>query len=377
MINMKKQFLYRLKILLKDKALIFWTLFFPMILATFFNVSLREAYKNPPQKIYNVAVVNTDESFQTFLNSLETDHQFLKQTAYTDYQSAVAASENNSFDAIIVYQDIASITFSSNDYSSESTIISNVFQQYNTKKHLIETELKSNPTVVTENFINDIMSDTKYVTTVSDEKSSEMIVIHFYSAIAMLCIYASQRGNRSAQYLQADMSAIGIRNNISPTSKSKMVLIDVAAIFTIFAIEFCIFIIFLKYLLNAPFGNNFMLIVLTGVIGGLLTSMFGYMMCVVIKGGEGKRSTIISMVGIFMSFLSGMMATNVKFLVDQHLPLLAKINPAALITDNFYWIYMNSHEHVIWENLTWMLGLTIVFGIIAFSKLRRTTYDHI
>ena len=51
-------FSYRLKCLLRDKSNIFWTMLFPLLLATFFQLAFSNLATNEKFKAINIAVVN-------------------------------------------------------------------------------------------------------------------------------------------------------------------------------------------------------------------------------------------------------------------------------------------------------------------------------
>ena len=96
---------YRVKVLLKNKYLLFWLGLFPIILGTFFNmafsdisemtehidainvvVTADEKSENEPEKI-----VERDEAFATFLETMEDREYFnityARLTKYSSYQS--------------------------------------------------------------------------------------------------------------------------------------------------------------------------------------------------------------------------------------------------------------------------------------------------
>ena len=68
-------FKYSIKTLFRNKALIFWTFAFPIILGTFFNMAFSNIEKSEKLDIINIAIVNNDEFnnnevFKTAFNSL-------------------------------------------------------------------------------------------------------------------------------------------------------------------------------------------------------------------------------------------------------------------------------------------------------------------
>ena len=52
--------------------------------------------------------------------------------------------------------------------------------------------------------------------------------------------------------------------------------------------------------------------------------------------GEGVKIGIMISVSLALSFLAGLMNADVKNVIDRNVPLLNRINPAALISDVLY-----------------------------------------
>jgi ABC-2 type transport system permease protein len=59
----KHIFVNRLKCLIRDKESVFWTLFFPILLATFFNLAFSNLTKQEDFNTINIAVIN-NEAYQ-------------------------------------------------------------------------------------------------------------------------------------------------------------------------------------------------------------------------------------------------------------------------------------------------------------------------
>lgn len=368
---------YRLKIFLRDKPLIFWTLLFPMILATFFNVSLRNAYDESEMKPISLAIVEShNEQNNLFIEQLE-QRDIVVSKPYATREEAELAMENKDVSAYVVNkQGIVQLVLGQELSNMESSLLTQIVHSYNTKKQLIEAQTQNNQGVVSFEFIEEISQEHKFVDVDVAEKKQSLVLINFYSTIAMLCIYASEWGNKSGKYLQANLSPLGIRTNISPTRKGKLILFDIVAVYLVFLMEYTIHLSYLKFVLDVPFGN-FDVIAITGMLGGLLSVTFGYTICVMVNASEDLRGTIISMMGLFMSFLSGMMSAEIKYNIDTHFPLVNKLNPAALITDNLYRSYALDDPNLIYMNYCWMIGIILVLGYLSYRKLRVVTYDHL
>ena len=88
-------FKYTLKILLRNKSLIFWVLLFPIILGTFFYLAFMDIEKNDKFEPINIGIIDnlnyqSDEFFSTtfeLLGSSETENQIFN-ISYIDLDEA-------------------------------------------------------------------------------------------------------------------------------------------------------------------------------------------------------------------------------------------------------------------------------------------------
>lgn len=373
---MISMFRYRLKSIISDKALIFWTLLFPMLLSIFFNVALREVYEITtvdPQNVGVVAFNNTEAA--SFIETLESDHDLIRATTFTAKEDALVSLEDESIDMIIEYDTDFNLTIRSD--STMVSVLNRVFNTYNSKQLLIKEALETNPQNVTPEFIDRLVNTESFIENNADRSAGDLFVIHFYTTIAMLCIYSANWGEKSAWHLQANFSALGIRSNVSPTSKLKLVLTDLGAVFLIFMGEYLIHTAFLHFVLDVPFGSNIALFLGFGLAGGLLSISFGYALTLLFTGKSTKGSYIISGLGVFSSFLSGMMSVEIKSMIETYAPYIAYMNPATLITDSLRYLIIPDYQSRVLLNIFIMLGISALFALLSYRKLKAVSYDHI
>ena len=88
-------FKYSLKILLKNKSLIFWTFAFPILLGTLFNMAFSNIEKSEKLSIIDIAIINSDEFdndkiFKETMQTLSDDNNKNKifNITYTDISKA-------------------------------------------------------------------------------------------------------------------------------------------------------------------------------------------------------------------------------------------------------------------------------------------------
>ena len=75
--------------------------------------------------------------------------------------------------------------------------------------------------------------------------------------------------------------------------------------------------------------------------------------------------------------MAGLMVSGINYVIEQALPLLAWLNPAARIADAFYCLYYYDTYTRFVLDICVLIGMTVVmFGISIFA-LRRRTYESI
>ena len=108
---------YRVKVLLKNKYLLFWMGLFPVILGTFFYLAFSDIAEKTEQ-IDSIRVVVTtekeadkkpedvvfkDKSFKTFLDSMKDREMF--ELTYADYENAAKLLSEGKADGVLVVTD--------------------------------------------------------------------------------------------------------------------------------------------------------------------------------------------------------------------------------------------------------------------------------
>ena len=149
----------------------------------------------------------------------------------------------------------------------------------------------------------------------------------------MACLFGAFLGMNAAQSLQADQTALALRQSTKPTGRSRIVFAEMLAVFTIqfamFAYCFVIFILYYTFHLESGGGCC-----CRSVCSGASQEWPGDISR---KPATGSWSAEGLLVGssLLMSFLAGLMFGNMKDIIAHYAPILNKVNPAALISDAF------------------------------------------
>ena len=139
-------FRYQLKLLLRDRTTMFWTLLFPIILATFFNLAFSKLNSSEKFEPARLAVVEQKENveFNNLLNELskENDDQLLK-VQYVSLEKAQELLKVEKVDGYLIVDNTLKVVIDKNGISQ--TIIQSVVDSYLQTQHSIDTIAKINP----------------------------------------------------------------------------------------------------------------------------------------------------------------------------------------------------------------------------------------
>jgi ABC-2 type transport system permease protein len=95
------------------------------------------------------------------------------------------------------------------------------------------------------------------------------------------------------------------------------------------------------------------------------------------KNNEEAKMGILVSVTMTCSFLAGMMFLQMKYIVAENVPLLAKINPVSMITDGLYALYYYDTLDRYIFNVISLIIFSIIMITLSYIFIRRKKYDSI
>lgn len=388
-------FKYTLKILSKNRMLIFWTFAFPVILGLFFQMAFSRIEESETFSAIDIAIVNDDnfQNNQIFkmvieeLSSKEKENQIFN----TKYVLLSEAEELLKTDKIVGYlifkKDIPKIVVSTNgiyetifknivDEINQNIFITNTIMEESIQKEINEGNTTIDYQTLYQS-INQIIENTgSNIVDISNDHLS-YVMIEFYTLIAMTCLYGGVISMEAMNQSLPNMDNKGKRISVSPTRKGTIIFSGLFASYTIQLLGVFLLFAFLLFVLNIDFGNHLFLCVLLSIVASLSGLSIGLIVSVAFKTNENTKVGIIIAISMACSFLSGMMGITMKYIIDKNIPLLNKINPANMITDGFYSLYyydtLERYTFYMISLLVFSAILLIISGII----LRRQQYDSI
>lgn len=383
---------YTIKILFKNKVLIFWTFAFPIILGLLFNMAFSNIEKDEMLKVFSIAVVSNDNSkeqeiYKETLEKLSTGDARLFNLKYVDEEEANRLLDESKIEGYVVISDDVKVVIKEN--GSNQTIIKFVIQEIKQNKKIVEDlSLKEieketsngnysfDTTEIVNNILTKINSQEVSLNSLSSSNLSYM-TIEYYTLIAMACMYTGMLGLTSINNCLANMSNKGKRISVSPNKKSTIVLSSLIGSYIVSLLGLSILLLFLLFVLKVDFGNNMLLVILLSMVGSLAGISLGVLVASVFKLSEGAKTGIIIAISMFLSVLSGMTGVTLKYVIDTNVPIVNLINPNNLITDGFYSLYYYNTLDRYFRDLIYLIIFVIICLVISFFSLRREQYDSI
>lgn len=384
-------FKYSLKILLRNKALLFWTFIFPIILGTFFNMAFSNIEKEESLNIIDIAIVDShfyqdnDIYKKTFAYLSDKNNKGrLFNTVVTDLDNAKKLLTDNKITGYLLFSldDVRIVVFKN---GINETILKYVVDEIESQKvvssNLIKKEIINNNGEVNYsdliNKINDLLSDNQVKLNNISNKNLSYTMVEFYTLIAMATLYGSIIAMTATNKAIANVSNVGMRSSVAPIKKSTMLLGGFLASYIVQVIGLSLLFIYTIFVLKVDYGNNFLAVVLLSLAGSLVGLSLGVTVATLIKSSEGTKTGIIIAITMFWSYLSGMMGISTKYLFDKNLPFLNKLNPANMITDGFYSLYYYGVGNRFEKDVISLIIFSVMLFLVSLISLRRQKYDSI
>ena len=378
-------FKYTLKVLLRNKGLLFWTFAFPILLGLLFNMAFKDIENKEAFDVIDIAIVENayfendlvfKESFKTLSND---DSNKIFDVTYTDLENAKKLLEEEKITGYLTLTGTGvNITVTSS--GTEETILRYVTEEIESEKEIIYSFLTSEKEEGNNNFaeeISKIMANTDAKINNISNKNLGYTMIEYYTLIAMAALYGGTISMNATNYKLANMNPVGKRTAISPVSKRKMILGSLLASYIVQLIGLSLLFIFTIFVMKVDYGDNLPLVILLGLVGSLAGLSLGIMISSLFKTNENNKDGILISITMLWCFLSGMMGITMKYVVDKYVPTLNKINPASMMTDGLYALYYYETKERYFFDIISLLVFSFIMIIISYRSLRRQKYDSI
>lgn len=383
---------YSLKILLRNKALIFWTFAFPIILGLFFNLAFQNIEKKEQLQVIDIAIINSNDYnnnkiVKESLNELTKGKNKLFNIQLTDEKTSKDLLKNNKIIGYLTFKE-NQVNITVKNSGVEETILKQVLEQIQTNSKIINkkvekeiseqvaTNKKINYEQIYQNALSLLNENNIKINNISN-KNLSYTMIEYYTLIAMACLYGALISMFIINYQLPNMNSTGKRISASPINKTKQLISSLLSAYIVQIIGLLLLFLFTIFILKVDYGKNLLYVIITSLCGALSGLSLGVATSTLFKTNENAKTGIIIAITMLFCFLSGMMGITMKYIIDKNIPLLNMINPANMITDALYSLYYYNTFDRFYKDILSLLIFSFIMILISIKGLRRQKYDNI
>lgn len=371
-------FKYRFIQITREFSVMFWALTFPLILATLFYFSFGRAGLSATGEsewsVVNVCVIeNKASEFSSFLKALDGDTLNILSASSED--DALHMLDEGEISGIYYVKETPSLTVGKNGLNE--SILTSLLDTYNQNAAMLTDIAKTHP----ENLPAAIESISNYRQIVKEETlggdTLDSTVQYFFALIAYACLSGAFLGVRASFDSQANLTALGARRSVTPTHKLTLILIDMLVLVVIHFVNIMILTIYIGKVLGINLGHNYIALLLVNFMGSMIGVTMGLAFGSLSKLSLNAKMGLSVLITLIPGFFAGLMFVNMKNIVEQHAPIINRINPAAVLSDAYYCMGVYNDAERFARCILTLAVMSILFLAAAFFGVRRERYDSI
>lgn len=367
---------YELLTSIRAKDLIIWLMIFPIALGTLFKIAFGSVYETQTKfSTVKTAVVETtpDPVLHQVLDSIGEQEDAFMSVKYVDEDEAMDLLKNEKVEGIIFADGELSLTV--HYKGMNSTILTSFVENYNSQRKIIMEAAKNDPAS-----LNDVTAAlSAEVNTCREvpltDGNTDNLIQYFYNLIAMVAMFGSLTGLHITINNQANLSAVGSRNNCSPAPKSVSILAALTGSYIVQGFCMALCVTYLRFVLKIDFGSRLPLVYAAALLGGIAGVSMGFFVGSLNRMKIEAKTSILMSVSMICCFLSGLMVGNMKGVIIKKAPWFNHVNPAALVSDSFYCLNIYSDYRRFMEKIISMAVISVIFVALGIVVSRRKKYE--
>ncbi len=331
-------YMYRVKRLLRNKTLFFWTILFPLGLATLFKFAFSSitektwGFDTIPVAVTTESGVAVEAMFVEFLEGMENDGAAFFSVTETDKDNAEKLLSEKEVTAVIVLGEETEVLIYENGLNA--TVVKTVVDNYLQSRDIfMEAAMTGRLAEVTESFAD----ETEALAVREFEGASKDPMIQYFQAlIAMASLYGAMYGLLNTGEMNQNQTVVAARRLAAPMKKLPTVLADVAAACTIQYLQFLLILAYYLLVLKVDFGRVNGWLFVAGALYSLFGVLIGYFFGCVLQKEKGIADSVMTGCIMFSCFLGGLMVGNMRMILETSAPIVNRINPATLIAESMH-----------------------------------------
>lgn len=373
-------FIYRLKVLLRNHSLLFWTFAFPIVLGLLFNLAFGNLDDIFSLETSTVGIVTTDQSkadqFEAVLKQVKNEDEVVFKGKKLSKKEAKAQLSD---DKISGYFEIGAkkITLFVSKSGTQQTVLKELLNQYLQNTDKVETLMALG--TAQPQAIEQALEQKNFVHDRNGTGNFNLKSFYFFTLVGMTVMYGFMWGLRNANDQQANQSPEGMRLCLIPRNKLLVSFANMLASFFLFVAQVILILMFYRFVYQVEFGDHWNYILLVCGLGAFTAISFGTLIGNAFSKLDFQQKISIGIsISMIMSFLAGMMGSqSIKYWIDVHVPLLGRINIVNLISESLYQLFYYQSLDSFYTNLIWLTGFGLLFVMVNYSFERKVQYDHL
>lgn len=370
MIHLIKYQFYKV---IRETAIMFWALAFPLILGLMFYLAFGRGDVSENMDAIPVAIVETEssEAFLTFAGSME---ETLEAEVMTEAE-ALALLKEDKIAGIFYTKEEPTLTVAKSE--TEQSILKVLLDTYNKNAALFTKIAEEHP----ESMKEAIHSMEEWRTMTEEVsvggRTLNPFVSYFFALIAYACLSGAFLGMQSCVNTQANLTAIGARQCVTPTHKLKLMIANFLVMFGIHFADIMLLTFVIRFGFRIDLGGNTTGIILVNLFGSMIGVSLGVLIGAASPLSYNMKTGFTVLFTLFPGFLAGLMTGDMKYIIEQHAPVINRINPAAVLSDAYYCMAVYNDTKRMTRNIIILAVMSVTFVGIAFLATRRERYDSI
>ena len=212
-----------------------------------------------------------------------------------------------------------------------------------------------------------------YVTRKTFKNNLSPFTNYYYALLAMAALFGSWMCTSMIQGFCANLSERGKRFECSPANKMTALFAGMLACTVLQGLAGAVLILYIEFVLKISLGMPVGYAILIAFLASAVGISCGALIASFFKS-EALLVGIPIIFSMLCSFLSGLMIENMKEIVEKNVPILNKINPAAVYTDCLYRLGNYGADSRFYQDIFIMVAMVIISVIVSSLLLRRRNY---
>jgi hypothetical protein len=331
---------------IRDKMTMFWMFLFPI----FLMLILLSALPSDDYKIEIKAYISPENPLAEYMDFSD-DFKF---TISDDYEKLL---KDDKIDGYV-------------DKDNNVIIAKNGFKQM-ALKSIIDNDIRVNkdPEAASEVIKGD------FIKLKTDNIGSRSSL--FFAILAMLSYMCAYSGVASIEKVQANITDSAMRFLISPKSKLKAILDEFIVAMLMQVLNLTISLLFVKYVLKENFVSDYPMTYLIFIAGSIFSYSLGLLTVYLGNISSNARGAIVQSSMMILSGGAGLYGIFLRIILTNVFGKAADFNPLKLITDSVYKVNMIGSTDGIGLKTGVLIGVAILFTLLASLKIRENRYESI